>query len=79
MKRREYKDNTEIYCGHYPYVKNFFSKSYITNMRKLAEELSKGIVTNGEPYSIKEPIGPKNPMLVTKGEAGIVYDPQNIN
>jgi hydroxyacylglutathione hydrolase len=70
---------TKIYCGHYPYVKNALDKLYITDMRKLAEELSKGIASKGEPYPIKEPIGPKNPMIVTKGGAGIVYDPENIN
>lgn len=70
---------TKIYCGHYPYVKNAFDKSYISDMRKLAEELSKGITTQAESYPIKEPIGPKNPMMVTKGGASIVYDPDNIN
>ena len=70
---------TKIYCGHYPYVKNAFGEPYITDMRKLAEELSKGIATNAESYPIKEPIGPQNPMMVTKGGASIVYDPENIN
>ncbi len=73
------KGITKIYCGHYPYVKKAFSKSYMTDMRQLAEELSKGNTKEAKPYPTKVPIGAKNPMIITKGEASIVYDPENIN
>lgn len=70
---------TKIYCGHYPYVKKAFSKSYMTDMRQLAEELSGGNTRDAKPYPTKVPIGAKNPMIITKGEASIVYDPDQIN
>jgi len=73
------KGITKIYCGHYPYVKKAFDKAYMTDMRQLAEELSKGIAPEGQPYPIKLPVGTQNPMITTKGEANIVYDPENIN
>ena len=73
------KGITNIYCGHYPYVKSAFGKSYMTEMRQLAEELSKGNAPKGEPYPIKVGIGTQNPMITTKGGASIVYDPEKIN
>ena len=73
------KGITKIYCGHYPYVKKAYDKSYITEMRQLAEELSKGTAPKGKSYPTKVPIGAKNPMIITKGEASIVYDPEKIN
>jgi glyoxylase-like metal-dependent hydrolase (beta-lactamase superfamily II) len=70
---------TKIYCGHYPYIKMAFNRTYMTEMRQLAEELSKGTAPKGEPYSTKVGIGTQNPMIVTKGGASIVYDPEKIN
>ena len=70
---------SKIYCGHYPYVKKAFDKTYMTDMRQLAEELSKGTAPEGEPYPIKVGIGTQNPMITTKGGASIVYDPEKIN
>jgi glyoxylase-like metal-dependent hydrolase (beta-lactamase superfamily II) len=70
---------TKIYCGHYPYVKKAFDKTYITDMRQLAEELSKGAAPEGKPYPVKVGIGTQNPMITTKGSASIVYDPEKIN
>ncbi len=67
-----------IYCGHYFYAKQAFSKEYITNMRILATSLENGTNTKGESYPIKVSIGPENPMIVTLGSAGIVYDPEHI-
>ncbi|MCW0482074.1 MBL fold metallo-hydrolase [Gaoshiqia sediminis] len=68
-----------IYCGHYPYVKKAFDKAYITDMRILAGELSKGVAPEAKPYSVKVPIGAQNPMITTNGSASIVFDPENIN
>lgn len=73
------KGITKIYCGHYPYKKRVFDKTYITEMRQLAEELSNGKTSGAEPYPIKLPIGAKNPMIITKGSASIVFDPDHIN
>jgi len=67
-----------IYCGHYFYAKQAFSKEYITNMLILATSLENGTNTKGESYPIKVSIGPENPMIVTLGSAGIVYDPEHI-
>lgn len=73
------KGITKIYCGHYPYVKKAYDKSYITEMRQLAEELSKGTAPEGKPYPTKVSIGTQTPMITTKGNASIVYDPEKIN
>ena len=67
---------TKIYCGHYPYVKKAFDKSYIDSMLKLAEGLVKGIAPGAKPYAQK--VGCPNPMAVTDGEATIVFDPDYI-
>lgn len=69
---------TKIYCGHYPYVKKAYDKSYITEMRKLAEALVNGTAPEAKEYDVKIPIGAKNPMIVTLGQASIVYDPEHI-
>lgn len=70
---------TKIYCGHYPYVKKSYDKSYITDMRMLAENLVKGTAPKAEEYAVKVGFGAKNPMIVTQGQAGIVFDPDHIN
>ena len=64
---------TKVYCGHYPYVKKPYDKSYITTMRQLAEGLINGTAPQAQPYANKA--GCANPMSVTSGEATIVYDP----
>jgi glyoxylase-like metal-dependent hydrolase (beta-lactamase superfamily II) len=69
----------KVYCGHYPYVKKAYDKSYITEMRQLAEELSKGTAPEGKPYPTKVSIGTQTPMITTEGSASIVYDPDHIN
>lgn len=70
---------TKVYCGHYPYIKKAFDKSYITSMRNLAESLSKGTAPEAKPYPVKVSIGCENPMITTNGIASIVFDPQKIN
>jgi glyoxylase-like metal-dependent hydrolase (beta-lactamase superfamily II) len=64
---------TKIYCGHYPYVKKAYDKSYITTMRVLAEGLINGTGPEAQPYPTK--VGCANPMSVTSGPATIVFDP----
>lgn len=68
---------TDIYCGHYPYVKKAYDKSYIVSMRELADGFINGNAPDPQPYDQK--VGCKNPMCVTKGEATIVFDPEYLN
>jgi glyoxylase-like metal-dependent hydrolase (beta-lactamase superfamily II) len=69
---------TKIYCGHYPYVKKAYNKQYITEMRTLAEELVNGTAPKAVPHPQKVSIGCDHPMMVTLGEATIVFDPEHI-
>ena len=79
IKMEKLLDNgiTKIYCGHYCYVKKAFDKSYILSMHKLAEGLKNGTAPAGKSYPKK--YGCKNPMIISEGEASIVYDPDHIN
>lgn len=67
---------TKIYCGHYPYVKKPYDKSYITSMRHLAEGLINGTAPAAQPYPNK--VGCPNPMSITSGGVTIVFDPDNL-
>lgn len=69
---------TKIYCGHYPYLKKALDKSYITDMRLLAESLLNGTAPEAKQFDLKLSIGAENPMIVTSGQASIVYDPERI-
>ncbi len=69
---------TKIYCGHYPYVKKAYDKQYILEMRTLAEALVNGTAPKAIPHTQKVSIGSENPMMVTLGEATIVFDPEHI-
>jgi len=69
---------TKVYCGHYPYVKKAYNKQYITEMRILAEALVSGTAPEAKPHPQKVSIGSENPMIVTKGDATIVFDPQHL-
>ena len=66
---------TKIYCGHFPYVKKAYDKSYIVAMRELAQSIDNGTPPEPKPYPVKIPIGGDNPMITTNGVASIVYDP----
>jgi len=68
---------TKIYCGHYPYVKNAYTKQYITDMRTLAESLVNGKAPTATPHPQKVTIGSDHPMMVTLGEATNVFDPEH--
>jgi len=72
------KGITKIYCGHYPYVKKAYDKKYITQMRTLAEAIVNGTAPKAIPHTQKVSIGSDNPMMVTLGEATIVFDPEHI-
>lgn len=66
----------KVYCGHYPYVKKPYDKSYITKMRQLTESLMNGTAPEAQPYSPK--VGCVNPMSVTSDSVTIVFDPDNL-
>ncbi len=68
----------KIYCGHYPHVKKAFDKSYLTDMKILAESLVNGNAPEAKKFEMILPIGAQNPMIVTQGQASIVYDPEHI-
>jgi len=78
MERLMDEGITKIYCGHYPYVKKAYNKQYITEMRTLAEALVNGTAPKATPHPQKVSIGCENPMMVTQGEATIVFDPEHI-
>lgn len=65
----------KIYCGHYPYVKKAYGKSYIQSMLQLAEAIDTGKAPDPTPYPNRVSIGGAHPMITTLGEASIVYDP----
>ena len=78
MERLMDEGITKIYCGHYPYVKKAYNKQYISDMRTLAEALDNGTAPKATPHPQKVSIGCENPMMVTQGEATIVFDPEHI-
>ncbi|MFN8206717.1 MAG: MBL fold metallo-hydrolase [Bacteroidales bacterium] len=69
---------TKIYCGHYPYVKKAYDKSYITEMRLLAESIIDGKAMEVKEFPTKIPIGGNKPMIATRGAVNIVYDAEHI-
>jgi len=79
-KMEELMDNgiTKIYCGHYPYIKGSFNKNYVTDMRILAESLIDGTAPQATPHGQQVSIAGKNPMMVTREQATIVFDPEHI-
>lgn len=68
----------KIYCGHFPYVKKAYNKQYITEMRQLAEAIINGTAPEAKPHPQKVSIGSQDPLMVTLGEATIVYDADHI-
>ena len=69
---------TKVYCGHYPYVKKAYDKSYITDMRKLAEAIVNGTAPESKPFETRVSIGCDKPVISTLGQASIVYDSERI-
>ena len=69
---------SKIYCGHYPYVKKYYERSYIDEMLYVAEALDKGTNVGAVPYDQVLSSGTRKPMIATKGEASIVYDPDRL-
>lgn len=78
LKYMDANSITKLYCGHYPYIKKPLTKTYLTDMEKLATDLVNGTAPESKPYDIVVSFGCPNPMTVTLGEASIVYDPEFI-
>ncbi|HNW50073.1 MAG TPA: MBL fold metallo-hydrolase [Prolixibacteraceae bacterium] len=77
MKKLIDKGITKNYCGHYPYVKKPYDKSYIDTMLKLAIAIDKGAAPNPKPFTNGGNRWP-NALIVSEGEASIVYDPNHV-
>ena len=69
---------TKIYCGHYPYIQKPLSKDYILAMLELAVSLENGTASGAKAFNIKVSFGCENPMIVSNGQASIVYDPEHL-
>lgn len=70
---------SKIYCGHYPYVKKAYDKSYIQDMYDLSVMIDKGTQPTPQAHPFNIPgIGAKNPMMSTYNSATIAYDPEHI-
>jgi glyoxylase-like metal-dependent hydrolase (beta-lactamase superfamily II) len=69
---------SRIYCGHYPYVKQAYDKSYVVAMRNLAESLEKGTAPEAKPFTQRVSIGGDHPMIVTNGLVSIVFDSNHL-
>jgi hydroxyacylglutathione hydrolase len=81
MKMEKLMDEgiSRIYCGHYPYVKKAYDKSYVSAMRKLAEALYSGTPVDSKPFTVNlGDFGSDNPKIATMGTVSIVYDPEEI-
>ncbi len=71
---------TKLYVGHYPYLKRPLDLSYIIDMKMLAKRVSEGDITGAKDYPNRGvSIAADNPMIITNGQAMIVFDPENIN
>jgi glyoxylase-like metal-dependent hydrolase (beta-lactamase superfamily II) len=68
---------TEIYCGHYPYLKRPLNKEYIVRMKQLGQRLAAGDTKGAMPYPGPK-VGCDNPMMLSDGPVMIVYDPDYI-
>ena len=70
----------KLWCGHYPYVKNYFGIDYIRKMKNLAKRLIDGD-QNGATPAMMPPgmnFGGK-PMTLSDGNVAIVYNAEKIN
>lgn len=79
MEKLMHEGITNIYCGHYPYVKKALDIEYIKNMRTLAEAVKNGTPPTPQVFPTRIPdIGGPNPMIVTQNGVMIVYEPSKI-
>lgn len=70
---------SKLYCGHIYYTgEKPLGREYLESMRQIAGSLISGDLSKAQPYPVKVPIGCDNPMLLTEGSAGIVFDPDHL-
>ncbi|MGN0049009.1 MAG: MBL fold metallo-hydrolase [Bacteroides sp.] len=70
-----------LWCGHYPYVKNYFDLSYILKMKKLATRLIAGDQDGAKPFHISVPEMDRKGTyrILSDAPAEIVYNADCIN
>jgi Zn-dependent hydrolases, including glyoxylases len=70
----------KLWCGHYPFVKNYFGIDYIKKMKNLAKRLADGDQEGATPAMMPPGMnfGGK-PMTLADGNIAIVYNAEKIN
>lgn len=69
---------SRIWCGHYPFLKNYLPLSYIQTMISLSRRLADGDQTGAKPYDNRAIPQPPTTRSITDGFCQIVYDVRNI-
>lgn len=69
---------SKIWCGHYPYLKNYLPLSYIQTMIKLSRRLADGDENGSKSYNNMAIPQPPTTRSLSDGFCKIVYDAQNI-
>lgn len=69
---------SKIWCGHYPYLKNYLPLNYIQTMIKLARRLADGDQKGAKPYNNIAIPQPPTTRSLSNGFCKIVYDVRNI-
>jgi hypothetical protein len=69
---------TQTYCPHYPYVKGSFNEKHISSMRTPTESLIDGTAPKAIPENQQVSIAGNKPLMVTRKQFTIVFDPEHI-
>lgn len=69
---------SKIWCGHYPYFKQYLPLSYIQTIKKLAKRLAVGDQKGAKPYNNFSIPQPPTTRSLSDGYCKIVYDVRNI-
>ncbi len=68
-----------LWCGHYPYVKNYFGIEYVSRMKALAGRLTNGDQKGAQPFRMVPSVHSKGrPMTLSDGSVTIVYNADKI-
>lgn len=68
------KGISNIWCGHYPYLKRALDKDYLLNVVNLALQLSNGDQSGSMPFSNEPYPASKSSRIISKEGCSIVYD-----
>ena len=69
-----------IWCGHYPYVKTHYDKSYITAIKKLTERIFNGNEDGHKPYNLPRSLHSSvNSRSMSDENVTIIYNADNNN